>query len=110
MACKLHGCCYFVCRAVGPAPSILQLLGIAAWLFLCVAALPGSPALLPSFSARLLHPSRCVALCGALCSAVLPCTADPTAIEAEVRKQMAERAAAHEDRNLARMLTPAERK
>ncbi|EFN55649.1 hypothetical protein CHLNCDRAFT_23069, partial [Chlorella variabilis] len=37
-------------------------------------------------------------------------TADPTAVEAEVRKQMAERAAAHEDRNLARMLTPAERK
>ncbi|KAL4423323.1 hypothetical protein ABPG77_006118 [Micractinium sp. CCAP 211/92] len=37
-------------------------------------------------------------------------TADPTAIEAEVRKQMAERAAAHEDRNLARMLTPAERR
>jgi hypothetical protein len=36
--------------------------------------------------------------------------ADPTAIEAEVRKQMAERAAAHEDRNLARMLTPSERK
>lgn len=39
----------------------------------------------------------------------LPC-ADPTAIEAEVRKQMAERAAAHEDRNLARKLTPAERR
>lgn len=37
-------------------------------------------------------------------------TADPTAIEAEVRRQMAERAAAHEDRNLARMLTPAERR
>lgn len=36
--------------------------------------------------------------------------ADPTTIEAEVRKQMAERAAAHEDRNLARMLTPAERR
>ena len=36
--------------------------------------------------------------------------ADPTAIEAEVRRQMAERAAAHEDRNLARMLTPAERR
>ena len=35
---------------------------------------------------------------------------DPTAIEQEVRKQMAERATAHEDRNLARMLTPAERK
>lgn len=35
---------------------------------------------------------------------------DPTAIEAEVRRQMAERAAAHEDRNLARMLTPAERR
>lgn len=37
-------------------------------------------------------------------------TADPTAIEVEVRKQMAERAMAHEDRNLARMLTPAERR
>lgn len=37
-------------------------------------------------------------------------SADPTAIEAEVRKQMAERQAAHEDRNLARMLTPAERR
>lgn len=37
-------------------------------------------------------------------------TADPTAIEAEVRKQMAERQAAHEDRNLARKLTPAERR
>jgi U4/U6 small nuclear ribonucleoprotein PRP3 len=37
-------------------------------------------------------------------------TADPTAIEAEVRRQTAERAAAHADRNLARMLTPAERK
>jgi U4/U6 small nuclear ribonucleoprotein PRP3 len=37
-------------------------------------------------------------------------TADPTAIEAEVRRQMAERAAAHEDRNLARQLTPAERR
>lgn len=37
-------------------------------------------------------------------------TADPTAVEAEVRKQMAERASAHEDRNLARMLTPSERK
>ena len=37
-------------------------------------------------------------------------TADPTAIEAEVRRQMAERAAAHDDRNLARMLTPAERR
>ncbi|KAL4522820.1 hypothetical protein Ndes2526B_g00850 [Nannochloris sp. 'desiccata'] len=37
-------------------------------------------------------------------------TADPTAIEAEVRRQTAERAAAHEDRNLARMLTPAERR
>lgn len=36
--------------------------------------------------------------------------ADPTAIEAEVRRQMAERAAAHEDRNLARMLTPSERR
>lgn len=37
-------------------------------------------------------------------------TADPTAIELEVSKQMAERRAAHEDRNLARMLTPAERR
>lgn len=36
--------------------------------------------------------------------------ADPTAIEAEVRRQMAERAAAHDDRNIARMLTPAERR
>lgn len=35
-------------------------------------------------------------------------TADPTAIEAEVRKQIAERKAAHEDANLARKLTPAE--
>lgn len=34
--------------------------------------------------------------------------ADPTAIETEVRRQMGERAAAHEDRNLARKLTPAE--
>lgn len=33
---------------------------------------------------------------------------DPTAVEMEVRKQMAERLAAHEDRNLARKLTPAE--
>ena len=37
-------------------------------------------------------------------------TADPTAIEKEVRKQMEERASAHEDRNLARQLTPAERR
>lgn len=37
-------------------------------------------------------------------------TLDPTAIEAEVRRQMAERQAAHDDRNLARMLTPAERR
>ena len=36
--------------------------------------------------------------------------ADPTAIEKEVRKQMAERQAAHDDRNVARMLTPAERR
>ena len=36
--------------------------------------------------------------------------ADPTAIEREVRKQMAERQAAHDDRNVARMLTPAERR
>jgi len=36
--------------------------------------------------------------------------ADPTAVEAEVRRQMAERAAAHEDRNLANALTPAERR
>ncbi|GFR42882.1 hypothetical protein Agub_g3874 [Astrephomene gubernaculifera] len=35
---------------------------------------------------------------------------DPTAVEKEVRKQMAERQAAHDDRNLARMLTPAERR
>ncbi|GLI69699.1 hypothetical protein VaNZ11_014388 [Volvox africanus] len=35
---------------------------------------------------------------------------DPTAVEKEVRKQMAERQAAHEDRNLARKLTPAERR
>ena len=41
--------------------------------------------------------------------ALPPRPADPTAIEQEVRQQMAERAAAHEDRNLARMLTPAER-
>ena len=34
--------------------------------------------------------------------------ADPTAIEKEVRAQMAERAEAHEDRNLARALTPAD--
>ncbi|GIM15975.1 hypothetical protein Vretimale_18646 [Volvox reticuliferus] len=37
-------------------------------------------------------------------------TLDPTAVEKEVRKQMAERQAAHEDRNLARKLTPAERR
>lgn len=37
-------------------------------------------------------------------------TADPTAVEKEVREQMAERAEAHEDRNLARKLTPAERR
>lgn len=37
-------------------------------------------------------------------------TADPTAIELEVSKQMADRRAAHDDRNLARMLTPAERR
>lgn len=37
-------------------------------------------------------------------------TADPTAIELEVSRQMAERAAAHDDRNLARKLTPAERR
>jgi U4/U6 small nuclear ribonucleoprotein PRP3 len=37
-------------------------------------------------------------------------TADPTAVEREVRAQMAERAAAHEDRNAARALTPAERR
>jgi U4/U6 small nuclear ribonucleoprotein PRP3 len=36
--------------------------------------------------------------------------ADPTAVEAEVRRQMAERQAAHDDRNVARMLTPAERR
>lgn len=37
-------------------------------------------------------------------------TLDPTAIEQEVRKQMNERQAAHDDRNLARMLTPAEKR
>lgn len=37
-------------------------------------------------------------------------TADPTAIEQEVRRQMAERQAAHDDRNLARKLLPSERK
>ena len=37
-------------------------------------------------------------------------TADPTAVEASVRAQMAERQAAHDDRNAARQLTPAERK
>ena len=36
--------------------------------------------------------------------------ADPTQIEKQVRAQMAERAEAHEDRNLARQLTPAEKK
>eukprot|EP00210_Caulerpa_lentillifera_P007310 g6987.t1 len=35
---------------------------------------------------------------------------DPTSIEKEIRKQMIERQQAHEDRNLARKLTPAERK
>ena len=35
---------------------------------------------------------------------------DPTAMEKEVREQMAEREQAHQDRNLARMLTPAERR
>uniref|UniRef100_A0A7S3UEB9 Uncharacterized protein n=1 Tax=Picocystis salinarum TaxID=88271 RepID=A0A7S3UEB9_9CHLO len=35
---------------------------------------------------------------------------DPTAIEKEVRKQMEERQRAHEDRNLARQLTPAEKR
>lgn len=37
-------------------------------------------------------------------------TADPTAIEQKVAKEMARRHAAHEDRNLARMLSPAERR
>jgi len=37
-------------------------------------------------------------------------TADPTAIEKKVAKEMAKRHAAHEDRNLARMLSPAERR
>eukprot|EP00878_Enallax_costatus_P039156 GHUV01044702.1.p1 GENE.GHUV01044702.1~~GHUV01044702.1.p1 ORF type:complete len:189 (+),score=13.04 GHUV01044702.1:152-718(+) len=37
-------------------------------------------------------------------------TLDPTAIEQEVRRQMNERQAAHDDRNLARMLTPAEKR
>ncbi|GMH37612.1 hypothetical protein BSKO_05485 [Bryopsis sp. KO-2023] len=36
--------------------------------------------------------------------------ADPTAVEREVRKAMEERQQAHEDRNLARKLTPEERK
>jgi len=36
--------------------------------------------------------------------------ADPTFLEMETKKQMAERQAAHDDRNMARMLTPAERK
>lgn len=36
--------------------------------------------------------------------------ADPTAIEKEVRRQMAERQQAHDDRNLARKLTPLEAK
>ena len=39
-----------------------------------------------------------------------PRAADPTAVEAEVRRQMAEREAAHRDRNLANRLTPAERR
>lgn len=37
-------------------------------------------------------------------------TADPTAMEKEVKKAMEERQQAHEDRNLARKLTPAEKK
>ncbi|KAK9829066.1 hypothetical protein WJX72_003724 [[Myrmecia] bisecta] len=37
-------------------------------------------------------------------------TADPTAMEQEVRRQMQERQQAHDDRNLSRKLTPAERK
>ena len=37
-------------------------------------------------------------------------TADPTTIEKQVAKEMARRHAAHEDRNLARMLSPAERR
>jgi hypothetical protein len=37
-------------------------------------------------------------------------TADPTAVEREVRLQVAERQAAHEDRNAARQLTPQERR
>jgi hypothetical protein len=37
-------------------------------------------------------------------------TADPTAVEREVRAQMEERQNAHDDRNEARKLTPAERK
>ena len=36
--------------------------------------------------------------------------ADPTAMEKEARRQMAERQSAHDDRNLSRMLTPAERR
>lgn len=37
-------------------------------------------------------------------------TADPTAIEAEVKKQMAERQQAHDDRNLSRKLTKSEKR
>uniref|UniRef100_A0A7S0T3W0 Uncharacterized protein n=1 Tax=Mantoniella antarctica TaxID=81844 RepID=A0A7S0T3W0_9CHLO len=37
-------------------------------------------------------------------------TADPTAVEKEVREQMAERSMAHDDRNEARKLTPAEKR
>eukprot|EP00775_Hariotina_reticulata_P001133 gene1133-1471_t len=37
-------------------------------------------------------------------------TLDPTAIEQEVRRQMNERQAAHDDRNIARMLTKGERR
>ncbi|KAK9856079.1 hypothetical protein WJX84_004285 [Apatococcus fuscideae] len=36
--------------------------------------------------------------------------ADPTAMEHDIRSQMAERQQAHDDRNMARMLTPSERK
>ena len=40
----------------------------------------------------------------------LAAAADPTAIEQEVRRQMAEREQEHRERNLASMLTPAERR
>lgn len=48
--------------------------------------------------------------CNACAHEPMQAVADPTALEMETRKQMAERQAAHDDRNLARALTPAERK